>query len=60
MEEGRGVICLRFRTALPFGQREIQKAGVTSDCGLAAIHLGRDRSDMSPCRGQSLKNDIFM
>jgi hypothetical protein len=31
--------------ALPFGQREIQKAGVTSDRRLAAVHLGRDRSE---------------
>ena len=51
---------LRFRPGLPLGQREIQTGGMPSDRRLTAAHLGGNRSDKFPGRGQSLKNDIFM
>jgi hypothetical protein len=45
---------------LPFGQREIQKGGVTSDRRLTAGHLGRYRSDMFPGRRQLPKKHVFV
>jgi hypothetical protein len=45
---------------LPFGQREIQKGGVTSDRRLTAGHLGRYRSDMFPGRGQLPEKHVFV